>query len=56
MAARCLLLLIEMLLQREVSMRVKETALKLGFVFLMMVVVFVILQRPHPSQPDKDAR
>lgn len=44
-----LLLLIEMLLQREVSMRVKETALKLGFVFLMMVVVFVFyndLTRP----------
>ncbi len=44
-----LLLLIEMLLQREVSMRVKETALKLGFVLLMMVVVFVFyndLTRP----------
>jgi len=44
-----LLLFIEMLLQREVSMRVKETALKLGFVFLMMVVVFVFyndLTRP----------
>ena len=37
-----LLLLIEMLLQREVSMRVKETVFKLGFVFLMMLVVFVI--------------
>jgi regulator of sigma E protease len=44
-----LLLFVEMLLQREVSMRVKETALKLGFVFLMMVVVFVFyndLTRP----------
>jgi len=44
-----LLLLIEMLLQREVSLRVKETALKLGFVLLMMVVVFVFyndLTRP----------
>lgn len=44
-----LLLLIEMLLQREVSMQVKETALKLGLVFLMMVVVFVFyndLTRP----------
>jgi len=44
-----LLLFIEMLLQREVSMRVKETALKLGFVLLMMVVVFVFyndLTRP----------
>ncbi|MBV8072106.1 MAG: RIP metalloprotease RseP [Acidobacteriaceae bacterium] len=37
-----LLLIIEMLLQREVSLQVKETVFKLGFVFLMMVVVFVI--------------
>jgi len=37
-----LLLIIEMLLQREVSMQVKETVFKLGFVFLMMLVVFVI--------------
>jgi regulator of sigma E protease len=37
-----LLLVIEMLLQREVSLQVKETVLKLGFVFLMMIVVFVI--------------
>ncbi|MBV9406836.1 MAG: RIP metalloprotease RseP [Acidobacteriaceae bacterium] len=37
-----LLLVIEMLLQREVTLRVKETVLKLGFVFLMMIVVFVI--------------
>jgi regulator of sigma E protease len=37
-----LLLAIEMLLQREVSMRIKETVFKLGFVFLMMIVVFVI--------------
>lgn len=37
-----LMLVIEMLLQREVSLRVKETVFKLGFVFLMMVVVFVI--------------
>jgi regulator of sigma E protease len=37
-----LMLLIEMLLQREVSLQVKETVLRLGFVFLMMVVVFVI--------------
>ena len=37
-----LMLIIEMLMQREVSMRVKETVFKLGFVFLMMVVVFVI--------------
>ena len=37
-----LLLIIEMLLQREVSLQVKETVFKLGFVFLMMIVVFVI--------------
>lgn len=37
-----LLLAIEMLLQREVSLQVKETVFKLGFVFLMMIVVFVI--------------
>ncbi len=37
-----LLLAVEMLLQREVSLQVKETVFKLGFVFLMMVVVFVI--------------
>jgi len=37
-----LLLAIEMLLQREMSIQVKETVFKLGFVFLMMVVVFVI--------------
>lgn len=40
--ATLLTLLIEMIMQREVSMRVKETALKLGFVFLMMLVVFVL--------------
>ncbi len=37
-----LLLFIEMLIQREVSLQVKETVFKLGFVFLMMLVVFVI--------------
>jgi regulator of sigma E protease len=37
-----LMLIIEMLLQREVSLHVKETIFKVGFVFLMMVVVFVI--------------
>ena len=36
------MLIIEMLLQREVSLHVKETALKLGFVLLMMLMVFVI--------------
>ena len=37
-----LMLFVEMLIQREVSMQVKETIFKLGFVFLMMIVVFVI--------------
>lgn len=37
-----LMLIVEMLLQREVSMQVKENVFKVGFVFLMMLVVFVI--------------
>jgi regulator of sigma E protease len=37
-----LLLAIEMLMQREMSLQVKDTVFKLGFVFLMMLVVFVI--------------
>ncbi len=37
-----LMLVVEMLMQREMSMQVKETVFKLGFVFLMMIVVFVI--------------
>lgn len=37
-----LLLLIEMLLRRDLSMAVKEAVFKAGFVFLMMVVVFVL--------------
>jgi len=37
-----LMLAVEMVIQREMSMRVKETVFKLGFVFLMMIVVFVI--------------
>jgi regulator of sigma E protease len=37
-----LLLLIEMLMRRDLSLPVKETVFKLGFVFLMMVVVFVL--------------
>ncbi len=37
-----LLLFIEMLLQREMSMQVKETVFKLGFVLLMMIVVFAV--------------
>ncbi|MFB3829497.1 MAG: RIP metalloprotease RseP [Bryobacteraceae bacterium] len=37
-----LLLLIEMLMRRDMSMAVKETVFKLGFVFIMMLVAFVI--------------
>ena len=37
-----LMLVVEMLIQREMSMQVKETVFKFGFVFLMMIVVFVI--------------
>lgn len=37
-----LMLVVEMAMQREMSMQVKETVFKLGFVFLMMIVVFVI--------------
>src|SRR6266852_1505539 len=37
-----LLLLVEMLLRRDLDLKVKETVVKVGFVFLMAVVVFVI--------------
>lgn len=37
-----LLLLIEMFLRRDLSLTFKETVFKLGFVFLMMLVVFVL--------------
>jgi regulator of sigma E protease len=37
-----LMLLIEMLLRRDVDLKVKEAIVKVGFVFLMVVVVFVI--------------
>lgn len=37
-----LMLLTEMLIRRDLSLRVKETVLKFGFVFLMVVVVFVL--------------
>ncbi len=37
-----LLLLIEMLMGRDMSLPVKETVFKIGFVFLMVVVVFVL--------------
>ena len=37
-----LLLFVEMLMRRDLDLRVKETVVKVGFVFLMAVVVFVI--------------
>jgi regulator of sigma E protease len=37
-----LMLAIEMLLRRDLSLQLKETIFKLGFVFLMMVVAFVL--------------
>ena len=37
-----LLLVVEMLMRRDLSVRVKEAVFKLGFVFLMAVMAFVI--------------
>jgi regulator of sigma E protease len=37
-----LMLLVEMLMQRDLSLRVKEAIVKVGFAFLMVVIVFVI--------------
>jgi regulator of sigma E protease len=37
-----LMLLVEMLLRRDLSVRIKEAIVRVGFVFLMMVVVFVL--------------
>ncbi|MGH9657692.1 MAG: site-2 protease family protein, partial [Bryobacteraceae bacterium] len=37
-----LLLLVEMLMGRDLSLAVKETVIKVGFVFLMVVMVFAI--------------
>jgi regulator of sigma E protease len=39
---RLMLLFIEMIIRRDVSVQVQETIFKLGFVFLMMIVVFVL--------------
>jgi regulator of sigma E protease len=40
--ATILLLLVEMFMRRDLSLRVKEAVFKLGFVFLMAVVAFAI--------------
>jgi regulator of sigma E protease len=36
------LLMVEMLMRRDLSLQIKETVFKVGFVFLMVVVAFVI--------------
>ena len=36
------MLLIEMLMRRDLDLQVKEAVVKVGFVFLMVIVVFVI--------------
>ena len=42
MADLILLLLVEMLMRRDLSLQVKEAVFKVGMVFLMVVVVFVL--------------
>ena len=37
-----LLLLVEMVWRRDLSLNVKENVMKFGFVFLMMLVMFVL--------------
>jgi len=37
-----LLLLMEMFIRKDLSLQVKETVMKFGFVFLMAVVAFVL--------------
>ena len=37
-----LLLLIEMVMQRDLSLNVKEAVFKVGFVFIMMLLAFAI--------------
>jgi regulator of sigma E protease len=36
------MLLVEMVMQRDLSLSVKEAVLKLGFVFILMIVAFVL--------------
>jgi regulator of sigma E protease len=36
------MLAIEIIMRRDLSLQVKEAVFKLGFVFLMMLVVFVL--------------
>lgn len=46
-----LMLLVEMIMRRDLSLRVKETLFKLGFVFLMVVMAFVIYNDIAKSLP-----
>lgn len=48
-----LLLLVEMIMRRDLSLSVKETVIKVGFVFLMLVTVFALyndISRILPNQ------
>jgi regulator of sigma E protease len=46
-----LMLVVEMIMRRDLSLRVKETLFKLGFVFLMVVMAFVIYNDIAKSLP-----
>jgi regulator of sigma E protease len=46
-----LMLFIEMLMRRDVDLKVKETVLKVGFIFLMFVLVFAIYNDISKSFP-----
>jgi regulator of sigma E protease len=37
-----LMLIVEMLLRRDLDLKVRETVMRVGLVFLMVIVVFVI--------------
>ena len=37
-----LMLLVEMLMRRDLSLKVKEAVFKVGFVFIMVIVAFVL--------------
>lgn len=47
-----LLLLVEMLFRRDLSLQVKEAVLKFGFVFLLMVVMFVLYNDIRKVMPS----
>ena len=52
-----LMLLVEMVMRRDLSLNVKEMVFKVGFVFIMMLVAFVILQRYFQdsfTSPDRE--